>query len=249
MSTIYIHWPFCISKCHYCDFNSVACVKQIDFKNWLKFYKKILLKHKEEFYKNENITSVYFGGGTPSLLPDYFIGELLTYISQIFKLENKAELTLEANPKTLSAQKGKDLKSLGINRLSIGVQSLNDKDLKLLGRIHSSKEAVDCVYEMSNIFNNLSIDLIYNRPKQNLDEWKTELISALKLPVNHASLYELIVEDNTPLKKMIMDGCIPSPHEGADFMEVTINVASSIGFNQYEVSNFSRPGYEGKHNL
>ena len=218
MSSIYIHWPFCVSKCNYCDFNSIACKgSNIDFENWLKLYKKVLLKFKNEFYKDEDITSVYFGGGTPSLLPVFFVEDILNEIQKNFNLKDEAEITLEANPKTIDKEKAVGLKKIGINRLSIGVQSIIEDDLKMLGRIHSAKDAINCIYEMRNIFENISIDMIYNRPGQTLKDWSNELNEVLKLPIDHISLYELIVEDNTPIKKMIDSGILPIPSSSADF--------------------------------
>ena len=256
MSTIYIHWPFCVSKCHYCDFNSIACKgSTIDFENWLKLYKKILLKFKDEFYKGERVTSVYFGGGTPSLLPVFFVEDILNEIRKNFNLTKNAEITLEANPKTIDKEKAAGLKKSGINRLSIGVQSIIDSDLKMLGRIHSAKDAIDCVYEMRNIFENISIHMRSNTPGQTIEKWINELNEALKLPIDHISLYELIVEDNTPIKKMIDSGMLPIPSSSADFFEKTMEITSDNNFEMYEVSNFALnkfanqdPKY-GKHNL
>ncbi len=249
MSTIYIHWPFCVSKCHYCDFNSVACSESIDFDNWLESYKTVLHKFHQEFYKQEDITSVYFGGGTPSLLPVSFVEGLLNDISEKFRLTSDAEITLEANPKTIDINKAVGLRDAGINRLSVGVQSLIGADLKILGRIHSAKDAIDCVHQMSGIFNNLSIDMIYNRPQQQLANWRDELKAALKLPITHISLYELIVEDDTPLKAMIESGELEMPVSGSEFMEESMMSAEANEFHQYEISNFSKDGFQGKHNL
>ena len=258
MSSIYIHWPFCVSKCNYCDFNSIACKgSNIDFENWLKLYKKVLLKFKNEFYKDEDITSVYFGGGTPSLLPVFFVEDILNEIQKNFNLKDEAEITLEANPKTIDKEKAVGLKKIGINRLSIGVQSIIEDDLKMLGRIHSAKDAINCIYEMRNIFENISIDMIYNRPGQTLKDWSNELNEVLKLPIDHISLYELIVEDNTPIKKMIDSGILPIPSSSADFFEKTMEITEKNNFERYEVSNFAlknnfdknqKPKY-GRHNL
>ncbi len=175
MSTIYVHWPFCLSKCHYCDFNSVACGKNINFQEWYVLYKNVLLRFKEEFYKNEQITSVYFGGGTPSLLPSWFISDILNEINGNFNLDSNAEITLEANPKTLDKSKAIELKMAGVNRLSIGVQSIIDADLQILGRVHNAEEAKTCIFDLANVFDNLSIDMLYNRPGQSVCSWESEL--------------------------------------------------------------------------
>lgn len=249
MSTIYIHWPFCVSKCHYCNFNSVKCPSNIDFKQWLYLYKKVLPKFKQEFYKGEDITSIYFGGGTPSLLPEYFVDDLIKEISNNFKVIKDAEITLEANPKTITKQKAIDLNRAGVNRLSIGVQSIRNADLKMLGRIHNPEEARNCVFEMSEVFDNISIDMIYNRSGQKLQSWEEELNEVLAWPVNHVSLYELIIEDNTKLKELIDNDKLQKPKDSAEFFERTIEIAENAGFEMYEVSNFAKGGCYGKHNL
>lgn len=245
MSTIYIHWPFCLSKCHYCDFNSVACEKSINFQEWYALYKKVLLKFKEEFYKNENITSIYFGGGTPSLLPSWFVSDFINEIAKNFSLSSNAEITLEANPKTLDKSKAIELQKAGVNRLSIGVQSIIDEDLQILGRIHSATDAKICVFEIASIFDNLSIDMIYNRPRQNLKSWEKELTEVLKFPITHISLYELIVEDNTKIKWMIDSGILPKQSDSSEFFEKTIEITKMQGFDMYEVSNFAKISNKG----
>ncbi|MDR1034819.1 MAG: radical SAM family heme chaperone HemW [Holosporales bacterium] len=250
MSTIYIHWPFCLSKCHYCDFNSVPIKGSIDFAFWLSLYKLGLLNFLNQFYNNERITSIYFGGGTPSLLPTSFVSSLLSTIYNRCNISENAEITLEANPKTINLWKAKELKSAGINRLSIGVQSIIEDDLRILGRKHSACEAVNCVFEMSRVFSTVSVDLIYNRPGQRLEDWIDELNVALSsLPIQHVSLYELIVENGTLIKKMIDEGILPSPSRESEFIKTTWMIAESCGFHKYEISNFAKPGFEGRHNL
>ncbi len=249
MSTIYIHWAYCLSKCHYCDFNSVSCNKDLDYRVWFYAYKRILQFYRKKFYKNEPITSIYFGGGTPSLLPSWFIASILDEINNTFNLDTNVEITLEANPKTIDKIKATELRSAGINRLSVGVQSIIDSDLKMLGRTHTAQEAKDCVFEMAEIFDNLSIDVIYNRPGQNLQRWKQELDEVLQYPINHISLYELIVEPNTKLKAMIAAGTLPMPSVSSEFFEATIKTARSYGFEMYEVSNFAKNKHYGKHNI
>ena len=249
MSTIYIHWPFCRSKCHYCDFNSMPCPKFVDYSKWLVAYIKIVQKYNEHYYNGGFITSIYFGGGTPSLLPSGFIASILEKISTTFKLAPNIEITIEANPKTINKIKAIELKKSGVNRLSIGVQSIVDDDLKMLGRIHLAKEARECVFEMSEIFDNLSIDMIYNRPGQNLLNWEKELQEVLEYPIKHISLYELIVETNTKLKAMIDSGALPSPSSSATFFEKTIEIAKGHGFEMYEVSNFAKDKHYGRHNI
>ncbi|MDR1233747.1 MAG: hypothetical protein LBJ92_01170 [Holosporales bacterium] len=291
MSTIYIHWPFCLSKCHYCDFNSVVLPPRIEYTEWLSLYKKILLRFKEIYYKSEEITSIYFGGGTPSLLPSWFITELLDTIHTHFRVNNP-EITLEANPKCnpfgntginrpLSKPSESELLERktahrpavylsvheesstgltnqeadygefgkGANRLSIGVQSIIDDDLTMLGRIHTASEAQEFVFEMSEIFPNISVDLIYNRPNQKPAQWIQELETVLKWPIQHISLYELIIEEGTRMKNMIDSGELAHPDCSSIFLEETIDTAERAGFNCYEVSNFARPGFECRHNI
>jgi len=208
-----------------------------------------LSKFKSKFYKGEAITSVYFGGGTPSLLPSWFVSDFLSEVKNNFKLDKDAEITLEANPKTIDKYKALALKNAGVNRLSIGVQSIIDSDLKMLGRIHSAEEAKICVYEMSEVFDNLSIDLIYNRPGQNLFSWQKELREVLNFPITHISLYELIVEEGTKLATMISLGLLPKPSDSSEFFERTIDIAGENGFEMYEVSNFAKDKHYGRHNL
>ncbi len=164
MSTIYIHWPFCLSKCAYCDFNSYKISSSIDYAKWLSLYKKVLLNFRRY---GDKITSVYWGGGTPSLLPSDFIANMLSFIKDNFNLIDNAEITIEVNPASFDIEKFKDLKKCGVNRISIGIQSIYDSGLKTLGRLsHKAQDSIDCVNYLSQHFDNVSIDLIYNRPSQ-----------------------------------------------------------------------------------
>ena len=220
---------------------------------YLPLYINVLNAFSEQFYKNEQITSVYFGGGTPSLLPIEFVEKLLSHIYRTFNVSSDAEITLEANPKTINKNKAKGYKNAGTNRLSVGVQSLIDADLKILGRIHNSYDALTCVYEMCSVFNNVSIDLIYNRPGQDIEEWKKELTEVLQLPVQHISLYELIIEDNTYIKYLIEKGFLPEPSISDEFLKETFEITKNHNFEMYEVSNFAKcdtykPLYS-RHNL
>lgn len=249
MATIYIHWPFCVSKCSYCDFNSFAITEKINFELWLKKYKRILSK----FNSFEKITSIYFGGGTPSLLPAFFVENILKFIRENFHVVEYAEITIEANPGTISIEKAGHFKKAGINRLSIGVQSIYEDGLKMLGRIsHSAEQAVGCVKEMSSVFDNISVDFIYNRPFQRAMDWKKELLETLDVlgnSIKHISCYELIVEEGTKLSKEILSGNLKKPEETDKFFDITYDILSKNGFEMYEVSNYAKPGYEGRHNL
>ncbi|MDR2458820.1 MAG: radical SAM family heme chaperone HemW [Holosporales bacterium] len=239
VSTVYIHWPYCISKCRYCDFYSIPCARDIDHTRWLTQYKAVLSRM-YTLYHNDKITSIYFGGGTPSLLPTWFVGEIVDHVHQLFEHTANAEITLEANPLTISAHEARVLKSYGVNRISIGVQSLIDMDLTMLGRTHNSAQAIRCVREMSEIFENISIDMIYNRPHQTTTEWAAELDEALNLPIMHTSLYELIVEEKTELGELIRTGELSPPSDSPEFFERTIEVAAKNGFEMYEVSSFAK---------
>ena len=249
MSTIYIHWGYCLSKCYYCNFNSIPCNKTLDYGAWCNAYIRVLHEYKSRYYHDEQITSIYFGGGTPSLLPEWFVAKILDEISTHFKLSETVEITLEANPKAINKSKAHSFKSAGINRLSIGVQSIIDHDLKMLGRIHSATDAIDCVMDMTQIFDNISVDMIYNRPGQNLASWEDELNAVLLFPIQHISLYELIVESNTKIKDMIDAKRLSPPSSSSEFFETTIKVAKSNGFEMYEVSNFAKNGHYGRHNI
>jgi oxygen-independent coproporphyrinogen-3 oxidase len=192
------------------------------------------------YHDGSEITSVYFGGGTPSLLPAWFVGKIINHVAQLFKLAADVEVTLEANPLTISQQKAIELKDCGVNRISIGVQSLVNADLAMLGRTHNSVQAIRCVHEMSEIFENASIDMIYNRPGQSLTDWLSELADALSLPIAHASLYELIVEEKTELGRLVRTGVLPPPNDTSELFERTIEVAARNGFEMYEVSSFAK---------
>lgn len=245
MPSIYIHWPFCISKCDYCDFHS-RVREDIDYEEWLLKYKKAMIFFKD---RGSKINSIYFGGGTPSLLPAWFIRDLIGFIRLNFEVSEEAEITLEANPGTIP----ENIAESGVNRISIGVQSIYDIGLQILGRrSHTAGEAIRCVHNMSEIFENVSIDVIYNRPGQSPEEWHSELLEVLELfseRIQHISCYELIVEENTPLGKDILAGKTPKPSETDEFFDITHDVLPKNGFEMYEVSNFSKPGFQSKHNL
>ncbi|MDR1365135.1 MAG: radical SAM family heme chaperone HemW [Holosporales bacterium] len=250
MSTIYVHWPFCLSKCRYCDFYSVPQEADTDYKMWLDKYQSALSRMAASYYDGDDITSIYFGGGTPSLLPARFVDGLIAAARQSFRLSDDVEITLEANPRTISLQHAVELRRCGVNRISIGAQSIVDSDLETLGRTHTSSQAVECVYDVCSVFENVSIDMIYNRPAQTLDGWIRELNVALKLPVTHVSLYELIVENNTEISRLIETGVLPPPSDSPEFFERTVDTATENDFEMYEVSNFARDRqYRCRHSL
>ena len=242
MATVYIHWPFCVAKCAYCNFNSY--VANVDTRDWLSRYKKIFAS-----FPKSKISSVYFGGGTPSLLPPYFIKELLAEIDIV---EN-AEITLEINPKTVDYTKLTQFKKSGINRVSVGVQSIYDDQLKLLGRIsHSAQDSINCVKDCSKIFDNISVDFIYNRPFQTVTKWKNELLHAMEIfasYVQHVSCYELILEPETPLAKSVENGFLPRPKLDDAFINITKDILAEFDFKMYEISNYAKNGKYSQHNL
>ena len=248
-TAIYIHIPFCDHKCIYCDFYSIITTDNVksflaSLKNEIKFY--------SSHYSEERIiTSIYFGGGTPSLMEPTYLKEIIYHIKDNFNISGNAEITVETNPGTVNKKKLSSFLEAGINRISIGVQSFNDEDLKFLTRIHNSETAIQTVYNANEIgFKNISIDLIFNLPKQTKEKWKFNLETALKLPVNHISAYSLILEKGTVLNKMVLDGKIKIQDEDydAELYEMTIDFLTENGLKQYEVSNFSKPGFECIHN-
>ncbi|MFT6332084.1 MAG: oxygen-independent coproporphyrinogen-3 oxidase [Lentimonas sp.] len=246
---IYIHYPFCKSKCPYCDFNSHVGNK-LNEEDFLRGY----LNELEYFapkLKNRQITSVFFGGGTPSLMPAYFAEKIINKIAQIWPIANNAEIALEANPTSFEAGKFKDFKAAGINRLSIGIQALNDTDLKFLGREHSASEAIKTIQTAGEIFNNYSFDLIYGRPNQNLEDWKKELKQAIDLSASHLSLYQLTIEKGTPFYRQHLNRefTLPDENLAADLYEATGKICGENDLNLYEISNYAKKGFESKHNL
>lgn len=247
-TSIYIHVPFCDHKCIYCDFYSIITKDKII--EYFEALKKEINFFSDK-YSQRKIISIYFGGGTPSLLDAYYIHEIVTFIKNKFYVLPNAEITIEANPGTINKHKLQELISAGINRLSIGVQSFNDDELKFLTRIHDSKAAIKTVLDSYEIgFENINIDLIFNLPNQTKEKWLNNLTTAIKLPIKHISAYSLILERGTILNKMVLDGKVKIQDDDfdADLYEITIEFLTSRGFKQYEVSNFSQPGYECIHN-
>jgi putative oxygen-independent coproporphyrinogen III oxidase len=247
--SIYIHYPFCKSKCPYCDFNS-HIVKKIDEENFLQGYKNELQYFAPKL-KNREVKTIFFGGGTPSLMPVYFVEKILTEIAKIWTIDKNCEITLEANPTSFEANKFNEFKAAGINRLSIGIQALNDSDLKFLGREHSAGEAIATIQTASKIFDNYSFDLIYARPNQNLSDWEKELKTAISLSANHLSLYQLTIEKGTKFYGQYLNNefVLPDENLAADLYETTNQITSQNGLELYEISNYAKPGFECKHNL
>ena len=247
---LYIHWPFCQSKCPYCDFNSHVS-SNIDHDAWTKAYlSEISKNHRHSSEKILN--TVFFGGGTPSLMPSKTIEAIINHILALWKPSNQLEITLEANPTSIDVSRFKEYKSAGVNRVSIGVQSLDDMSLKYLGRLHTGKDAITAVQTAQSIFDRVSFDLIYARQNQTIKDWEKELLSALSLGTNHMSLYQLTIEDGTVFGDRAKIGKLPGlPSEdlSADMYTLTQEIMNNNRLPLYEVSNHAFPGEESHHNL
>lgn len=245
----YVHIPFCDHKCIYCDFYSIITHHNIDdflsvVIEELKFYRKK--------YGDVKISTIFFGGGTPSLLEPKHIERIINSVFKYYTLDENVEITLETNPGTVDLNKLKNFRDIGINRLSIGVQSFNNDDLKFLTRIHDRAEAIDTIENSSKAgFSNVNIDLIFSLPHQLKKVWEDNLELAISLPVTHISAYSLILERGTILNKMVLDKKVKLKSEDVDasHYDFTIDYLTGNGFEQYEVSNFCKPGFECKHNL
>jgi oxygen-independent coproporphyrinogen-3 oxidase len=248
-TAIYVHIPFCEHKCIYCDFYSIITKDNISsFQQALRQE----IKHYAELQSsNRIVTSIFFGGGTPSLMTPAYLREIIDLIKKKFNVLSDAEITLETNPGTVEQTKLYEFHQIGINRLSIGIQSFDENELIFLTRIHDKKTAIETVIKAKYCgFDNISIDLIFNLPGQTKEIWRRNLETAISLPTNHISAYSLILERGTILNKMVLDGEIKIQDEDydADLYETTIDFLSGNGFNQYEVSNFAKHGFECLHN-
>lgn len=245
----YIHIPFCDHKCIYCDFYSIITSDNIS--SFLKSLKKEIEYYAANYSEERELISIYFGGGTPSLMEPEYIFEIIESVKKKFGVITDAEITLETNPGTVSIDKLKLFKQAGINRISIGIQSFDNSDLKFLTRIHDADTAIKTVYTAANAgFGNISLDLIFNLPGQTKEKWQKNLKQAIQLPVKHISAYSLILERGTILNKMVLDGKVKIQDEDydAELYEMTIDFLTSNGFYQYEVSNFAKHGFECIHN-
>ena len=248
-TAVYIHIPFCEHKCIYCDFYSIITKDNIT--SFLQALKKEINHYADLHSSDRIISSIFFGGGTPSLMSPSYISEIIELVKKRFKVSADAEITLETNPGTVEQTKLKEFKQIGINRLSIGVQSFDDNELKFLTRIHDKQTAIDTVLKANQVgFENISIDLIFNLPNQTKKLWQQNLEAAVSLPITHISTYSLILERGTILNKMVLDGKVKIQGDDydADLYEMTIDFLTGKNFYQYEVSNFAKPGYECRHN-
>ncbi|MGH1403067.1 MAG: radical SAM family heme chaperone HemW [Alphaproteobacteria bacterium] len=246
---IYIHWPFCAAKCPYCDFNSHVR-ETFDQEEWAKAY-VTALEHYARDVPDKQVVSIFFGGGTPSLMDGKTVETIIDAIQRLWSIANDLEVTLEANPTSIEIDKFKSFQAAGVNRISIGVQAFRDKDLSFLGREHDAKEARKAIEIASNIFDRFSFDLMYGRPEQSLTDWESELNEAINYARGHMSLYQLTIERNTPFYMRHSRGefLIPDDVEGAEFYHVTQDILEGGGLPAYEVSNHAAEGLECRHNL
>ncbi|NVK34193.1 MAG: coproporphyrinogen III oxidase [Rhodobacteraceae bacterium] len=247
---VYVHWPFCAAKCPYCDFNSHVRHQAVDQDRFVAAFERELA-HFGEMTGNRAVDSIFFGGGTPSLMKPQTVDRILNAIGKQWTVTQGTEITLEANPTSVEADRFKGYRSAGVNRVSLGVQSLHDTELKKLGRLHDVATALKAIEIARETFPRLSFDLIYARPHQTLADWKQELERAIDLAADHLSLYQLTIEEGTPFFDLYNAGKLQMPDSdlAADFYELTQEVAAAGGLSAYEVSNHAKPGAECRHNL
>jgi len=248
---IYVHWPFCAAKCPYCDFNSHVRTA-IDEDGWVDAIERELDWTAQSQGKDRPIVeTIFFGGGTPSLMQGRSAARILDKISRLWRMANDVEITLEANPASADAARFADYRAAGVNRLSLGMQALNDADLKFLGRLHNAAEARTALDLAMANFERVSLDLIYARPDQSDAQWRAELKQALAFGTDHLSLYQLTIEPETPFALLHRNGQIRIPDDdlAAGLYETTQELTETAGLPAYEISNHARPGSESRHNL
>ena len=247
---VYVHFPFCQRKCPYCDFNSHVRVNGWDEDRLLRAYLSEL-NHVAQWIGARTVSSIFFGGGTPSLMKPTTVASIIDAITARFSPAKNIEITLEANPGSVEAARFSGYKSAGVNRVSIGVQALNDTDLRALGRIHSADEARAAIELAAQIFDRYSFDLIYARPHQELSSWCKELTQALQLSSDHLSLYQLTIEPDTPFEKRYAAGklTIPDSESALKLYDATQDIMDAVGMPAYEISNHASQGMESRHNL
>lgn len=248
---IYVHWPFCAAKCPYCDFNSHVRTA-IDQAGWMEAIERELDWTAESQGKDRPVVeTIFFGGGTPSLMEGASVARVLEEIARLWPMANDVEITLEANPASAEAARFADYRAAGVNRLSLGMQALNDADLKRLGRLHDAREARNALSLAMRHFDRVSLDLIYARPEQSETAWRAELKEALSFGTDHLSLYQLTIEPGTPFAVLYRNGALKIPDENlaAGLYEATQELTEAAGRPAYEISNHARPGSESRHNL
>jgi putative oxygen-independent coproporphyrinogen III oxidase len=247
---VYVHWPFCLAKCPYCDFNSHVRHSPPDQARFVAAFKAEIANVRERTGQRRT-ASVFFGGGTPSLMEPATVGAVLDAINAAWPLDARAEVTLEANPTSVEAGRFRGYRSAGVNRVSLGVQALDDVSLKALGRMHTADEALAAVAVARGAFERVSFDLIYARPNQTPEAWRAELLKAISEGCEHLSLYQLTIEEGTPFEMLFRAGKLQVPDEDVAraLWDVTQETTREAGLPAYEISNHARPGAESRHNL
>ncbi len=246
---LYVHWPFCVSKCPYCDFNSHVR-SDIDVDAWRAALLNDLA-HEARLNEGRTLTSIFFGGGTPSLMPPAIVAALIDAASGYWHVAPDMEITLEANPSSVEAARFADLAAAGVNRVSLGLQALDDETLHFLGRAHDVREGLAALDVAQSVFGRVNFDLIYARPGQSEADWEAELAQGLSLGTDHLSLYQLTIEPGTRFATQVAQGkLVPAdPDHGATLYEQTQAMTAAAGVPAYEISNHARPGQESRHNL
>ncbi len=247
---VYVHWPFCLSKCPYCDFNSHVRHQAIDEARFVRAF-EIEIATAAARVPGRTVSTIFFGGGTPSLMQPSSVQAVLDAIGKHWTIASGAEITLEANPTSVEATRFRGYRAAGVNRVSLGVQALDDGALKELGRLHTAQEALDAVAVARSIFERYSFDLIYARPRQTLSSWSAELKRAIAEAAEHLSLYQLTIEPGTPFFGLHRAGKLAVPNDdlGRDLYDLTQSICAAEGLPAYEISNHARPGAECRHNL
>ncbi|MGP8122266.1 MAG: radical SAM family heme chaperone HemW, partial [Xanthobacteraceae bacterium] len=247
---VYVHWPFCLSKCPYCDFNSHVRHAAIDEERFARAFSREI-ETTAARTGPRTVSSIFLGGGTPSLMQPQTVGAILDAIGRHWHVSADAEVTLEANPTSVEATRFAGYRAAGVNRVSLGVQALDDPSLKALGRLHSAREALDAVAIARSHFQRYSFDLIYARPQQTPQMWSAELTQAIAEAAEHLSLYQLTIEPDTPFFGLHAAGKLKTPDEATAraLFDVTQEICERHGLPAYEISNHARPGAECRHNL
>jgi len=247
---VYVHWPFCLSKCPYCDFNSHVRHEPVDERRFVRAFSAEIAATAARIGQRR-VSSVFFGGGTPSLMAPATVAGILDALAQCWSVAHDAEITLEANPTSVEARRFAGFRSAGVNRVSIGLQALDDAALRALGRLHSAREALDAVAVARAVFDRYSFDLIYARPEQTPAAWANELARAIAEAGEHLSLYQLTIEHGTPFHELWAAGKLITPDEDTAraLYDITQSMCAQAGLPAYEVSNHARAGGECRHNL
>ncbi|HEX3708944.1 MAG TPA: radical SAM family heme chaperone HemW [Pseudolabrys sp.] len=247
---VYVHWPFCLSKCPYCDFNSHVRHGGVDEQRFVRALQTEIATTAARV-PGRTVSTIFFGGGTPSLMQPASVQAILDEIAKHWSVAPDVEVTLEANPTSVEATRFRGFRAAGVNRVSLGVQALDDGALKELGRLHSAQEALDAVAIARANFERYSFDLIYARPRQTLDDWSAELKRAIGEAAEHLSLYQLTIEPDTPFAGLHAAGklAVPDDDLARDLYDLTQSICGEAGLPVYEISNHARPGAECRHNL